>query len=132
MFNPYKYSVQYNDYQKESVPKFLTHLRETFPFLWTEVVKRYPKYDTTPNFVGRKAVLKTLSFPITWTTNHDLYPVTWTWDGKVLKTTSPNAYNKTWGDIELDNMELTSIPSDKTVVKVCDNSWINENTIMVD
>lgn len=115
-------------YQKEEVPLFISHIRELDKKMWRKLIKKRPELDITPNYIGRKAYLKTLKPPITWSTKHEKYPVEWTWDGKVLYTKSIHAYDKTWGDIKLSNVEITSIPDDDAIITIQDNSWVFKKT----
>jgi hypothetical protein len=120
------------DYQKKEVPLFLLHLRETDSVMWKELIAARPALDTTPNHVGRKALLRTLNTPITWTTKGNNCPVTWIWDGKEVSTTSSHAYEKVWGQIALDAIALFATPKDDTAIVVQDNAWVNERTVFVD
>tara|TARA_R110002096_G_scaffold66682_2_gene162209 strand:- start:31024 stop:31638 length:615 start_codon:yes stop_codon:yes gene_type:complete len=120
------------DYQKESVPAFVQHIREEDPAMWELLIKERPELDINPDYVGRKAILNTLNSPIKWTSRHAKYPVSWEWDGVRITTESIDAYNCTWGDLKIDNLKLTSIPSDSTEIIVQDNSWVNSQTKFVD
>lgn len=121
-------------YQRESVPQFLAHLREEDKGMWSELIKVKPELDVAPNYIGRKALLNTLNFPIEWTVKNEKYgyPVTWKWDGRVLTTDSKNIYSSTWGgDIKMKDIVLTGTPDEKTAIDVFDNSWVNEKTVFV-
>lgn len=116
-------------YQKESVPKFLTHLRECDPNMWSALVAKNPHLDNQPNHVGRKAFLKTLKSPIKWLKPYDArYPVLWSWDGEYLTTDSPHAYGSTWGHVKADVFEITLVPDETTVVEVQSNDWVLPTT----
>ncbi len=119
------------DYQKTVVPKFLSHLREADERLWGELVKTRPEMDVEPNYVGRKALLSTLNFPIEWETSSN-YRVRWRWDGHKLTTISMNAYDKTWGEAAMESIELSGVPDKDVSVKVMDNGWVNKNTVLLD
>lgn len=115
-------------YQKDVVPKFLLHLRESDSEMWSQLVKIRPQYDVVPNHVGRKAILQTLNYPITWSTKHDKYPVTLTWDGKFVTTTSQIAFSSTWCDMKAESVNITIVPKVRTEVVVQSNDWVNSNT----
>jgi hypothetical protein len=118
-------------YQKESVPLFLEHLREEDKGMWEELIKVSPNLDKPPVYIGRKALLHTLNFPIEWTEENSKYgyPVTWKWDGKVLTTDSKHIYSPTWGgSIVLESLCLTGVPKSDTVIDVRENSWVNDKT----
>lgn len=118
-------------YQREQVPLFVQHIRELDPEMWRQLAASRPHLDTAPNFVGRKALLRTLNAPIDIPAKNAKYPVHWRWDGKRLLTTDTSAYDKTWGGIALESFELCGVPEDASVV-VADNSWVNESTVFVD
>jgi len=119
-------------YQKEQVPKFLEHLREEDPEMWQKVIAERPELDKEPNYVGRKALLRTLHAPIVWKTKHDKYNVMWKWDGKRVYTSSYDTYNSTWGEIKLASVALEGIPEEDAEIVVQDNSWVNKDTEFVD
>jgi hypothetical protein len=118
-------------YQKEQVPKFLLHLRETDTKMWQALVAERPALDTVPDHVGRKALLRTLAPPIEWTTDKK-YPVTWRWDGQHVRTMSENAFDSTWGNIKLAQVVVEGIPADDATVVVQDNTWVNDATVFID
>lgn len=120
-------------YQKEEIPKFVQHLREIDSEMFGMLVEREPRFNVEPNYVGRKAILKTLNFPISFTMKrHEDYPIDWRWDGEKLTTNSMHVYGKTWGNIELDSMEMIAIPKENACIEVQKNEWVNENTQFVD
>lgn len=119
-------------YQKEEVPLFLSHLREEDKEMWEQLIKEKPELDTTPDYVGRKALLKTVNYPITWMPKtNPKYPVEWTWDGEYLTTSSKHAYNSTWGNVPLESFELKAKPQDDATIEIQNNDWVNENTVFV-
>lgn len=123
------------DYQQKSVPLFLFHLREVDPDMWEQVAAEHPELDTPADHRGRKALLRTLKAGISWTTsggNRSSYPVTWRWDGSLVRTCSEHAYNKTWGDLSLSELEITATPDENAAIAVMDNCWVTEHTVFVD
>lgn len=120
------------DYQAKVVPLFKEHLRECDPAMWAEVVKARPQYDVAPNYVGRKALVRTLKPGITIPARDGRYPVEWSWDGAVLHTTSKHAYNDTWGGLKGGGYDIAVTPDDKTIVVVADNSWVIAGTMFAD
>jgi hypothetical protein len=121
------------DFQTKSVPKFLAHLREVDPDMWQQLIAVRPEYDTTPNYVGRKALIRTLASPLTIrVVKHVSYPVDWEWNGKTLKTKSVHAYGSTWGGMEAKAIELELEPQANASVVVADNSWVTADTVFVD
>lgn len=119
-------------YQREEVPKLLTHLREVDPAMWEQLIARRPEFDTEPNHVGRKALLRTLAYPITIPPYDKRYPVAWHWDGEFATTTDRNGYEKTWGRIDPEAVEVKVKPAKNAEVVVADSSWVTNETIFVD
>lgn len=120
------------DYQKESVPLLIAHIRELDPDMWQQLIAARPELDVAPNYVGRKAILKTLAAPISIPAYDNRYPVPWVWDGEYATTTSFESYEKTWGHIKAESLVLKVKPKDDATVKVADNSWVTPETIFVD
>ena len=120
------------DYQECELPKFLQHLREVDPEMWGALVAERPKFDVAPDYVGRRALLRTLVPPFEWGTMHNKYPVSWKWDGKQLSTSDKNAYEATWGGIRLKSFKLCGEPEENASIVVRDNGWVDENTIFLD
>ena len=120
-------------YQKEEVPKFLQHLREVDPDMWAALIKKRPELDKAPDYVGRKALVKTLAPNITIPPYDKRYPVEWKWDGTYLTTQSEHVYSGTWGGhIRGKERWIKVQPSDTDSIVVKDNSWVNSQTILVD
>jgi hypothetical protein len=119
-------------YQTEEVPLFIQHLREGDAAMWAELIAARPELDTAPNYVGRKALLRTLNAPLTLPAKDSRYPVEWTWDGERVRTTSRHAYSSTWGGFDLGELELSAVPAERAVIEVRDNSWVCETTEFVD
>ena len=122
------------DYQTESVPKFLSHLREEDKSMWDKLVQKRPQLDKTPSYIGRKAYLWTVKFPISFTvaSKEGKYPVHWTWDGVHLSTESKNAYSNCWGNIPLNSVEIKGVPHESSVIEIKDDSWVLETTKFMD
>ena len=120
-------------YQKEEIPKFLTHLREADPAMWAELISARPALNVTPNHVGRRALLSTLNHPLEWTEcDKNNYPVTWKWDGKELTTTSMHSFNRTWGRVDVESVVIHAIPKSRATVVVQSNEWVNADTEFAD
>jgi hypothetical protein len=73
-----------------------------------------------------------LNYPIEWVESSENYPVSWKWDGAKLTTDSMNAYDKPWGKIKLESVQIVGTPIEKAVVVVQSNDWVNDNTEFVD
>lgn len=132
-------------YQQKEMPLFLCHLEETDNDLYQILIKECPhlieKFKlNNKNHIGRKALLKTLKFPMSWETdgykNKDgsfSYKVKWLWDGKLLTTQSESAYNETWGGVkQLKNIKLIIEPDENCDILVKDNNWVTKETKFID
>lgn len=123
---------QIRSYTEKSIPKFVNHLYEVDCEMWERLIKEHPEFDKEPDYVGRTALLRTLNFPIKWSTRHDKYPVEWTWDGEWLQSTSRNLYSSTWGRIDVDEVEIKARPAEHATLVVQDRAWVNDETEFVD
>lgn len=119
-------------YQGESVPAFIAHIREIDTDMWRQLIAVRPELDTTPNYVGRKAILRTLAYPIEIPPKHSEYQVPWSWDGKVLRSTSRHAYSGAWGGIEPESLSIELVPAPMAAVIVASNAWVTPETMFVD
>lgn len=120
------------DYRVKIVPLMLHHIRELDSDMWRQVVAARPQLDVVPNYVGRKALVKTLAFPITIPPYDNRYPVQWQWDGKTLRTNDRDAYGSTWGHVDAESVTVEVVPSAKATVVVKDNAWVTPETLFVD
>jgi len=118
------------DYRKKEVPKILLHLREADPEMWQRVIISRPELDVEVNHVGRLARLVTLVPPVTWTAGKTS-PVTYTWDGEKVTTSSLNALSL-FAEVKAKTVAIIIEPDEKTTVKVLDNSWVGSSTEFVD
>jgi len=124
-------------YQQEEIPKFVAHLREQDPAMFSLLCERFPQYDTAPNYIGRVAYLRTLTPPFRYSTRgpgdrNREYNVIWDWDGHSLQTCSKHAYDATWGGITPDTFVLTMNPARDATIIVRDNAWVNSLTVFKD
>lgn len=141
-FHPYAMmGGEIMSYQRESVPLFLRHLEELDVEMFKKLVAECPtyleKYNLiVKNYVGRKALLKTLKPPFDFTTSgsrEGRYRVKWQWDGKQLKTNSEHAFAQTWAEVPWnDSMEIVLTPTDKTAIVVESNDWVTKETAFID
>lgn len=120
-----------SSYQKESVPLLIQHVREVDGEMWSQLIAARPQYDVAPNYVGRKALVRTLAYPITIPAKDSRYPVSWAWDGQKLTTTSVNAYSDTWGGVKPESLIMELAPDERAEVVVKDNSWVTSETVFV-
>ncbi len=120
-------------YQKEIIPLFLAHLKEILPDKYSELTEKYKTITNEINYVGRKALLKTIN-PSTVRYESRQYPQLnelWDWDGETLtrKSGYVSSFNIT-KDYEIQEIKIK--PSDKSIVKISSNEQVTENTIFLD
>lgn len=120
-------------YQKEKVPLFLAHLQEVLPGVYEKFIEAYPKFGRKIDYVGRKALLKTINPSEINYYSRD-YPRLnnqWYWDGELLTykggyVNSVSVIN----DYEIETFKLK--PTDKTFVKISNNEQVTKDTVFVD
>ena len=119
-------------YQADKVPLLIAHIREVDPAMWTELIAKRPQLDKPQNYVGRKALLRTLASPITIPPYDNRYPVSWTWDGEYATTTDKDCYGSTWGKLPADELRLKLKPRKDAAIIVSDNAWVTNETVFID
>jgi len=120
-------------YQKEKVPLFLAHLQEVLPEVYEKFIESYPKFGRKIDYVGRKALLKTIKPSEIFYHSRD-YPRLnnkWYWDGESLIYQSGYVNSvSVINDYEIETFKLK--PTDKTVVKIISNEQVTKDTVFVD
>lgn len=114
-------------YQKEQIPKFITHLSEKLPDLLEMFSKVY--HDCKLNIIsniGRKAILQTLN-PNEGTFT-DIHHAQWVWDGEFLTSFNSKANFMLTTDIS----EVRIKPKSRIEVKITDNNQVNTETEFID
>lgn len=112
-------------YQKKAVPQFCYQLKRNIPDLYQQVVEIYPEIQNlieNINYVGKKAKVKTL-LPGKVKLSSDILD----WNGDMLKAKGKQI--SWWG---LHDEEVTIIPDDNTVVEICDNETVMDETVLID
>lgn len=120
-------------YQKEKVPLFLAHLQEIMPEVYDKFIKAYPKFGKKIDYVGRKALLKTINPSEISYYSRDYPNLTnhWYWDGEFLNYKSGYVSKVSIiDDYEIETFKLK--PSDKTVVKITSNEQVTSDTVFID
>lgn len=120
------------DYQKKEVPLFLAHLKEVLSERYAEVKAKYPNLVREINYIGRKALLKTIA-PSYVTYESRQYPQfdeKWRWDGETLIRESGyvSSFNVT-KDYEV--LEIKIKPTDKSVITISSNEQVTDSTVFV-
>ena len=120
-------------YQKEKVPLFLAHLQEIMPEVHDNFIEAYPKFGKKIDYVGRKALLKTIN-PSEISYYSRYYPNLtnhWYWDGEFLTYKSGYVSSVSIiNDYEVDTFKIK--PSDKSVVKITSNEQVTADTVFID
>lgn len=120
-------------YQKEKVPLFLSHLKDVLPELYQEFTSKYKRFAKNIDYVGRKALLKTIkpSEINYYSSNYHNLSNKWYWDGEFLNYKSGYVSSVTViNDYEIETFRLR--PTDKTVVKIASNDQVTKETVFVD
>lgn len=114
-----------SSYQKESVPKFCTQLKRYIPDIYEKVRRVCPEIDDlieNINYVGKRAKLMTLlPGEVKLSTN------ILEWDGNLLHAKGNQI--SFWG---MQDEKVTIVPTDKTVVEICDNATVSDDTELED
>lgn len=123
-------------YQKETVPLFLAHLKEVLPDRYKEFISEYKDFETDINYVGRKALLKTVSPSFVHYESRNYPSINginekWYWDGEVLTYEKGyvSSFNIT-GDYKVKEIKIE--PSDKSTIKISSNEQVTKDTVFVD
>lgn len=120
------------DYQKKEVPLFLAHLKEVLPERYAEVKAKYPDLVHEINYVGRKALLKTIapSYVHYKSQQYPQFNEKWHWDGETLTRESGYVHDfSVTKDYEV--LEIRIKPSDKSVITISDNDQVTDETVFV-
>lgn len=120
-------------YQKEKVPLFLSHLEEVMPKMYLEFTDKYQVFAEKIDYVGRKALLKTInpSFVHYKSSTSSTINNEWYWDGEFL--IYQNGYVSSFSivnDYEIEEIKLK--PTDKTVIKITSNEQVTKDTVFID
>ena len=125
-FRPYAiFGGEIESYQKKYVPQFCNQLKRNIPDLYQQVVEIYPEIQNlieNINYVGKKAKVKTL-LPGTVKLSSNILD----WDGDVLKAKGEQIL---W--CGLHDEEVTIIPDEHTVVEICNNDTVTDETVLID
>lgn len=122
------------DYRLKIVPKIIEDLSEIYPDLYKQLIEKRPALAIKEkNYVGRKALLSTMPFPIKININD----CEWNWDGKQLTTNSAkhllfHRIEDENGRNSIENITITVTPKEKTVIKIENNSQVCDKTEFID
>lgn len=110
-----------SSYQKEYVPKFCDQIKRFMPDMYTRVCEIYPEIEQVVeniDYTGKRAKVKTL-LPGEVKLSTDILE----WDGELLH--AEGSQISFW---KLCDEEVSIIPNENTVVTICDNSTVTEDT----
>lgn len=121
-------------YQKEEVPKFVTHLREELPEIFAKVVALDPAVEKIAfrSPIGRKAILESLRPGVVVTKYHDnpkLNTQHWTWDGEYLTSTDAGI---SFSIVKYESCEIKIKPAPGETVDIINMDQVDENTKYAD
>jgi hypothetical protein len=112
-------------YQKEVVPEVLLELKKLLPEVYNSFVSEYPKYDITPNYVGKKAYINSLKPG----TIFRYYGYDWLYDGAYISTENFDIGLKSpWFSENAKYSDVKIKVSDKMLFEISDNSIVDEDT----
>lgn len=118
------------DYQKREVPKFILWLKELDKSLFNEVKNLFPddkRFDFISN-IGRKAKLHTLTPNVGL--YKDIHGGEWHWDGEYITSANSHA---SFCLVDTRYIQECKIkPTIDSIVKVTDDTQVNENTEFID
>lgn len=120
-------------YQNETIPLFLTHLEEVLPNLFEEFTTKYPHFVKKIDYIGRKAILKTVKPSTVYYRSKSYSDLNqeWEWDGELLHYKKGHVSNfHITNDYEI--AEIVIRPSDKATIKITDNEQVDKSTVFVD
>lgn len=113
------------DYQDKVVPEIIQEFRKILPNYYAEFIKQYPKYDITPNYIGKKAYINSLKPNIKF--YYEGYM--WTYDGEYVSTNNFDIHYKSpWCMQGSKNTDVKFKVNDKMTIEITDNSIVDENT----
>jgi len=121
------------DYQKKTVPLFLSHLKEVLPARYKAFKEDYPELVGEINYVGRKALLKTLKpSKVNYISkSYSELNQEWYWDGELLHYQKGYVSNLNMtNDYEVEQFVIR--PSDKSTIKITNNDQVQDSTVFVD
>lgn len=121
------------DYQSKIVPLFLAHLKEVMPDKYEELSKESSEIVKEINYVGRRALLKTINQSDVHykSSSYPQFNEQWHWDGENLTYSKGyvHEFNIT-KDYEVASIKI--IPSDKSIITISSNEQVSEQTVFID
>lgn len=120
-------------YQDETVPLFLSHLKEVLPHLYEQVIKMNEDIVKNIDYKGREVLLASLK-PCVVEYRSKKYPEfneKWHWDGELLHY--KEGYVNKPRVAQMDEVISFQIkPKKDAVIKITSNDQVDEDTVFVD
>jgi len=123
-------------YQEETIPTFLIHLMEVFPFLYSELIKLYPEYIAKYELVDKSCIGRTALLKTTNPYNISIGKHTFSWNGTHLISIN---YDTLWIDVKnangskaIKDISVSIVPADDAVIKIENDGQVNDNTVFID
>jgi len=113
------------DYQKKEIPKFLNHLKEMYPAIYEEVLKRKSGIEDKTNSlspIGRKAYLKTIKQGTVFGKDDR-----WIWNGECFISDSATVLSTPRG-IKYEAKEIKLKPEKNQIVEIEREDQVDDNT----
>lgn len=120
-------------YAQEVVPKFLAHLHEAMPEKYERFIAAYKQFAKPIDYVGRKALLKTIVPSIVEyrSNGYPKFNEKWFWDGEYL--TYKDGYVDRFNIAKNAEIEEIKIkPSEDTEIVVTSNDQVDDKTVFAD
>lgn len=128
-FRPRTYGGEILSYQREKVPAFVRHLKELYPDMLAEAMRRsehvWGMVDAI-TFVGRKALLRTVLPNVGTFKDMRRGAQAWVWDGTYMTCADKSDMPPF---TPFDAAEMRILPGPDAVVTITDDAQVNEDTV---
>lgn len=112
-------------YQEKIVPDIIQSMRRIVPDIYNNFVTKYPQYNITPNYIGKKAYIYSLKPNTTFILNN----YKWTYDGEYISTTNFDlGLSSPWWIQTDEKADVKLKVNEKMTIEINDNSIVDEDT----
>lgn len=116
------------EYKKEIVPDIIQSMKKVAPELYANFIKDYPKYDISPNYIGKEAYIKSLK-P---NTKFKHGGIEWLFNGEYVLTDNYNIGLYSPWNLQSGACSFVKIKvNDKMTFIIEDNSIVDDDTRFV-
>lgn len=113
------------DYQNKVVPDVLQDLKRAVPDIYKRFITKYPEYDITPNYIGKKVYVNSLK-P---NTKFKFKGYEWIYDGEYVSTENFDiGVSSPWWVSDIKRSDIRMKVTDKMLIEINDNSIVDEDT----